>query len=469
MESAELNHDYISVGDGVILCKGPSLKFIRARPGRKERMENFNFFANDMIGKRFGTAFKVNGKQLTEINPRLVDNNDEEDAEKSEEKDNRSIIDDCTAQKMNRDDIMKMKEAGKDGEEIVERILDSSKTFKEKNVYSKAKYVKKKKKKHLAHFITCQPSARLLCELFFKKIGMKTLELRPDTLAQMLTWSNVQSGSNVLLAETCQGLILGSLLERLGTDGQIVQAYPGSFPVRLILNQFNFSKKLKSDLICGFSFENLARIRQAVSETKEEMKSDLNQDLEAELDEEINVKEEDSSTEENSKIEDDAQEEKEYKRTNEDRQADIFQDTENLPCSAMYPKEMQEMEEDRAIPYLKNKLDSLIIATKFHPQDIMIELIDFLRPSCPFVIYCQYREPLAECYEYLRENSMAVNVVITETWFRNLQILPNRTHPEITMSARSGYLLRGIKVVADIVIKVEGNSEPCVKKVKPNQ
>lgn len=40
--------------------------------------------------------------------------------------------------------------------------------------------------------------------------------LRYDTVAQMLTLGNVKAHSNVVVMETCQGLLLGAVLERMG-------------------------------------------------------------------------------------------------------------------------------------------------------------------------------------------------------------------------------------------------------------
>lgn len=40
--------------------------------------------------------------------------------------------------------------------------------------------------------------------------------LRMDSLAQMLTLSNIHAASKVLLVESCQGLVAGSILDRLG-------------------------------------------------------------------------------------------------------------------------------------------------------------------------------------------------------------------------------------------------------------
>ena len=40
--------------------------------------------------------------------------------------------------------------------------------------------------------------------------------LRYDTLAQMLTLANIHAGSKILVFETCAGLVLGAIMERMG-------------------------------------------------------------------------------------------------------------------------------------------------------------------------------------------------------------------------------------------------------------
>ena len=37
-----------------------------------------------------------------------------------------------------------------------------------------------------------------------------------DSLAQMLTIGNIHANSNIIVMETCQGLLTGAVLERLG-------------------------------------------------------------------------------------------------------------------------------------------------------------------------------------------------------------------------------------------------------------
>jgi len=104
-------------------------------------------------------------------------------------------------------------------------------------------------------------------------------------------------------------------------------------------------------------------------------------------------------------------------------------------------------EESQAREELESgNLDSLVVVSRFQPSPIVMALLPRLAPSRPFVVYCQYKEPLMECYVNLREEGTAINIHLTETWWRHYQVLPARTHPEIAMNGTGGYLLSGITV-----------------------
>lgn len=71
----------------------------------------------------------------------------------------------------------------------------------------------------------CFVSLKLWCFFFFFncfttielwRICVLCSHLRYDTLAQMLTLANVHARSKVLVFETCAGLVLGSVMERMG-------------------------------------------------------------------------------------------------------------------------------------------------------------------------------------------------------------------------------------------------------------
>lgn len=102
--------------------------------------------------------------------------------------------------------------------------------------------------------------------------------------------------------------------------------------------------------------------------------------------------------------------------------------------------------------------DGLIVASRFHPTPLLLSLLDFVAPSRPFVVYCQYKEPLLECYTKLRERGGVINLRLSETWLRNYQVLPDRSHPKLLMSGGGGYLLSGFTVVLDSL-----RAEPSLK------
>jgi tRNA (adenine-N(1)-)-methyltransferase non-catalytic subunit len=47
-----------------------------------------------------------------------------------------------------------------------------------------------------------------------------------DTIAQILTYANLASFRNVLVLESCKGLLLASVVERLGGNGTVVNLSP---------------------------------------------------------------------------------------------------------------------------------------------------------------------------------------------------------------------------------------------------
>ena len=54
------------------------------------------------------------------------------------------------------------------------------------------------------------------CSVWFAAVRFCCSNLRADILSQLLCYSNVMSASTVAVVESCQGLVLGSVMERLG-------------------------------------------------------------------------------------------------------------------------------------------------------------------------------------------------------------------------------------------------------------
>lgn len=55
-------------------------------------------------------------------------------------------------------------------------------------------------------------------------------------------------------------------------------------------------------------------------------------------------------------------------------------------------------------------------------------------------------EPLVECFKTLQDKKLAINIRLCDTWMREYQILPGRTHPNMNMSQNGGFILTGIKL-----------------------
>ena len=54
---------------------------------------------------------------------------------------------------------------------------------------------------------------------------------------------------------------------------------------------------------------------------------------------------------------------------------------------------------------------------------------------------------MALCHSRLKNRGDVVNCSISEMFFRDSQVLPNRTHPTMSMDASGGYILYGTKVL----------------------
>jgi len=96
-------------------------------------------------------------------------------------------------------------------------------------------------------------------------------------------------------------------------------------------------------------------------------------------------------------------------------------------------------------------VDALIIVTRGSqtPLKYLLALYPFLAPSAQFCVYSQFIESLAACHTSLKTEYAGVNLKLSETWLREYQVLPMRTHPTMQMNGNSGFILTGTKVTSD--------------------
>ncbi|CAJ1077431.1 tRNA (adenine(58)-N(1))-methyltransferase non-catalytic subunit TRM6 [Xyrichtys novacula] len=435
----------IKEGDYVVLKRGDIYKAVQIQPKKKVIFEKQWFFLDNAVGNLYRTTFEIVSGALKLQKPK--DSGSSTDA-KQGGIDNRNIVDDGKSQKLTRDDIEGLKEQGLKPQEIIQELIKNSSTFGDKTEYAQDKYIKKKKKKYENTVTILKPSCRILAMMYHGREPGKVCHLRYDTLAQMLTLANIHAGSKVLVFETCAGLVLGAVMERMGGYGSVIQMYPGGEPVRAGVENFGFPTHFHDTLhdfpICRVN----ALLAGTLDTTAKEPTAggDLKQpDAAAGEEQKQPGAEQQGSPEEQSMETNSA--------------ADGVQDLEREEKEKLREAKAQEkkvkMEEKRkklaaAAALLEGRnADGLVIASRFHPCPVLMGLLKFLSPSRPFVVYSQYKEPLIECYTKLKEQGGAVNIRLTDTWLRHYQVLPNRTHPLLLMSGGGGYILSGMTVAVD--------------------
>lgn len=437
----------IKEGDCVVLKRGEIFKAVQIQPRKKVIFEKQWVFLDNAVGQLYGTTFEIlSGGNLKP--QELKESAAAPDAMETGT-DNRNIVDDGKSQKLTRDDIEALKEKGLKGQDIIQHLVDNHSTFGDKTEYSQYKYIKKKKKKYENTVMILKPSCRILAMMYHGREPGKICHLRYDTLAQMLTLANIHAGSKVLVFETCAGLVLGSIVERMGGYGSVIQIYPGGGPVRAGVESFGFPAHFHNMLhefpICHVNALLAGTLDTTAKDPTADNTDEKPLGMAAEKEQNQPEGEEQGSPEE---------QRMETKTSN-----DAGQDVEKTEKDRLKEAKAQEkkirLEEKQkrlaaAAALLEGKnADGLVIASRFHPCPVLLGLLKFLSPSRPFVVYSQYKEPLIECYKKLKECGGTINLRLTDTWLRHYQVLPDRTHPLLLMSGGGGYLLSGMTVAMD--------------------
>jgi len=373
---------------------------------------------NGIVGKPFGTTFKMvsdhqNNKcfQLEVADEVLNFEALFMNGESGE--DNRDLVDNESSQKLSKQEIIKMREDGVDGKEIVEKLIENSETFQNKTKFSQAKFLKKKAKKYHQYILVRKPSIRLLMEIHYKADPMKLMNLRIDSLAQILNGTNVRSGGKYLVYETgAQGIVVASVLERVGENGKVVHIYQTGQPQTNCLSAMNFHQEVLDNLKV-INIQHLRSLEQG-------------QDI---LVNRFPL--------ENGSTQDDGEPPKKKPHVENIQENGKSQEK---------PLRMSLREQSvETHNILKSDLfDGLIIVCKQHPSALLTYLSKFIAPSRPFAVYSPYKEPLLDAYMAVKESGCAINCILSETWLRYHQVLPERTHPTVNMSGGGGYLLTGI-------------------------
>ena len=418
----------------------------------------------NLIGLPYGTVLELRGNQLvplppeedvipslqnlipttsTDSTPVITTGNVEkrfnDEGIISQKNDNRNLLDNNTSQAIDQRQVESMREEGMDGQDIVATLIENSKTFDGKTDFSKAKYITKKQMKYQPRCRILRCTASTITEAMFLKDHRRIMNLRVDTMAQILSYSNVCAGSRVFVFECpTMGLLTGALAQRMGGYGQILSIYSGQQPsFSDMLAKFNLSFPEQ------YSIKYIHSSQVFTDLIQETQKDDNDDDEEDEKDVELKEREQQKWP---CPLQPHTRQYLETTmKTDEERTAFLAK-----RC-ARFARKLTRHTFMEANQWLlrtndNRKCDSIIIATRYDPTYALFKLLPYLETSCPFVVLCEFLEPLAECFRELQKQSLAINMRLTDTWLREYQILPGRTHPNMNMSQNGGFLLTGIKL-----------------------
>lgn len=335
--------------------------------------------------------------------------------------DNRNLVDNNQSQSLTIEEIEKMREEGTHGSAIVNKLIENSATFDQKTEFSKAKYIKKKQEKYQqrCRIVRCTPYS--ICEAVFASKPRLLLNMREDTLGQILSHSNVSAGCQTLVYEQCAGVLTGALAWRMGGYGKIFSVYDGQQPSFVeMIRRYNLS------FAENFSIKWVHSGDIYGEETPDE--------------------------EDPEKAERDSLEWPCYLQNHTRGYLDTMETTREKEkflakrCSRFARKLTRQTPMESKKMLDERKSDSIIIAVRYDPTETLLGLWPYLAPSSPFVVYCEYIEPLTECFMELQKKKIAINLRLSDTWMREYQVLEGRTHPSMNMSQSGGFILTGTKL-----------------------
>ncbi|KAJ6821810.1 tRNA (adenine(58)-N(1))-methyltransferase non-catalytic subunit trm6 [Iris pallida] len=461
---------------------GDRLVFARLSPAATIKIGNKKCSLHPLVGCPFGSLFRVESGPRGSFLARCAPSSSSTSAadadatsmqekdewqSKDEEKDNRALLDNNTAQGLSSEDIDAMRREGATGDEIVDALIANSSTFGTKTVFSQEKYKLKKQKKYAPKVLLRRPFARSICEAYFKKYPNRIGSLRVDSFSLLLSLANVSAYSDVLVVDMVGGILTGAVAERLGGTGYVCNTYCGTTPHSVdIVRMFNFSSEVCSRIVqapLSALLPSQKNDNACPELDKRIQSSDLQFDIsnacltsDCILSGESSHLPETAIHKENSSLCEEPAGMLETSFSGNDvaghtsirpcsNSVDGIQENTSVMVQKSTPGRQASLE---AIKLWKEKgFSSLIVAApEMELESIIHDLLQVLSYSAPFAIYHQYLLPLATCMHKLQASKMAIGLQISEPWLREYQVLPSRTHPHMQMSAFGGYVLSGTRI-----------------------
>ncbi|PPQ69782.1 hypothetical protein CVT26_014170 [Gymnopilus dilepis] len=349
-----------------------------------------SFYANDLIGQPYGVSYEIVDKKLKYHAPRTMEEVEDTDAT------NEYINDGEFVQPLTVDEIQALKRAGVHANDIIKKQIEQHANYSLKTEYSKEKYKKRKEAKYHKIFTTIEPTLFNVAEYWWAKDQNRLRDLRIDSLSQILNMANIRPGGKYLAVDDASGLLVAGILERMGGQGKLITiCHTDSPPAYPVLDQMNFDPSVK-DVLKSLNWataeEDYVPILPPSEAPEGQVKS-----------------------------------ERQKHRLNKRKAiSDLLSNTREELFSGEF--------------------DSLLVASEYDPLSILERLSPYVAGSAPIVVHSPFSSVIVELQAKLRNIPQYLSPTVTETWLRQYQVLPGRTHPMMAMSGSGGFILQTIKM-----------------------
>ncbi|PRW61100.1 tRNA (adenine(58)-N(1))-methyltransferase non-catalytic subunit trm6 [Chlorella sorokiniana] len=428
-------------GDTVIWDVNGDKQALVAVDGRSRVKLGTAFFsAAPLLGCPYGSMFTLSADgstlERTQYTP-LPDWDLPDDKPDFNTRTNDKLVQNDANQTLSAAEIEAMKASGAAGADIVAALAANSATFAAKTEFSQEKYKKKKAKKYIQIATVRRPTGATVAEAYFANSPAKTNYLRADTLALLLTLANVGAHARVLVVESCGGLVSAAALERTGggvsPGSGVASAWAGGptakKPSLEIWRSFNFSQQQRAGLRFAPLSTLLEEARQA-QQAAQQAGNGQQQDGQRQPQEAVQQDGPAAAGDAAEPMQQDGQphgSEQQQQAEQPPGREDAQQQTAGGAAAAGGPRP----------PF-----DSCILAAPgISPLALVQHVLPLLAPSASLAVYSPWAQPLAEALDALRGQGQVANLALSEAWWRELQVLPLRTHPTMNMNHGGGYIL----------------------------
>lgn len=359
------------------------------------------FEARWLVGRRAGSYYKIEQDgSIQEIAPSTFQAPEQPPTiDKVTANNNQTLADTNTSQRLTTGDIEHLKqqvvEGLLDAQDVVDTVVRNSGTFEQKNAFSQIKYVQRKQKKFLRWFCAKKTTLRTVTHYFTGRDPRRILDLRLDSLSQIICLANIQSAhGKYLVWEDTLGFLSGALLSKTDDTSILVNVHPDKQLQVPALMYYNFDESTRARLL-GVRLADIGQPAEAAVFAEPKDGSDPQR-------------------------------------------------------SAVQKERFLQRAERRG--RLKGWLDagcfdSLVVVTAKHdPSLIISSLQGVLKASARIVVYSTWREVLLPCYMALRRDTAWVDVSLSESWLRPYQTMPGRLHPLMSCNGHTGTILSATKV-----------------------